>query len=123
MAGVSVLSLCEKGDAYITAETGKIFKKEKDMKKGQHAVALYSSVSGVFPQSWLKPLGPPPDSAFPLNRYRFSHLCVGEQLRLPFLSFEERPGRHSERRGPCQNVSRCAPALTYWYILCVSPFQ
>ncbi|XP_075882368.1 proliferation-associated protein 2G4-like [Nelusetta ayraudi] len=34
MAGVSVLSLCEKGDAYITAETGKIFKKEKDMKKG-----------------------------------------------------------------------------------------
>lgn len=34
MPGVSVLSLCEKGDAYITAETGKIFKKEKDMKKG-----------------------------------------------------------------------------------------
>lgn len=34
MAGVSVLSLCEKGDAFIMAETGKIFKKEKDMKKG-----------------------------------------------------------------------------------------
>uniref|UniRef100_A0A671VTE6 Proliferation-associated 2G4, b n=1 Tax=Sparus aurata TaxID=8175 RepID=A0A671VTE6_SPAAU len=34
MAGVSVLSLCEKGDAFITVETGKIFKKEKDMKKG-----------------------------------------------------------------------------------------
>ncbi|TRY55588.1 hypothetical protein DNTS_021480 [Danionella cerebrum] len=32
--GVSVLSLCEKGDALITAETGKIFKKEKEMKKG-----------------------------------------------------------------------------------------
>lgn len=32
--GVSVLSLCEKGDAYIMAETGKVFKKEKDMKKG-----------------------------------------------------------------------------------------
>uniref|UniRef100_A0A672I243 Proliferation-associated protein 2G4-like n=1 Tax=Salarias fasciatus TaxID=181472 RepID=A0A672I243_SALFA len=32
--GVSALSLCEKGDAFITAETGKIFKKEKDMKKG-----------------------------------------------------------------------------------------
>ncbi|XP_073679379.1 proliferation-associated protein 2G4b [Garra rufa] len=32
--GVSVLSLCEKGDAYITAETGKVFKKEKEMKKG-----------------------------------------------------------------------------------------
>uniref|UniRef100_A0AAR2LMW5 Peptidase M24 domain-containing protein n=1 Tax=Pygocentrus nattereri TaxID=42514 RepID=A0AAR2LMW5_PYGNA len=32
--GVSVLSLCEKGDAYIMTETGKVFKKEKDMKKG-----------------------------------------------------------------------------------------
>lgn len=32
---VSVLSLCEKGDAYIMAETGKVFKKEKDMKKGK----------------------------------------------------------------------------------------
>lgn len=33
-SGVSVLSLCEKGDAMIMEETGKIFKKEKDMKKG-----------------------------------------------------------------------------------------
>lgn len=33
--GVSVLSLCQKGDAYIVAETGKVFKKEKDMKKGE----------------------------------------------------------------------------------------
>lgn len=32
--GVSVLSLCEKGDVYIMQETGKIFKKEKEMKKG-----------------------------------------------------------------------------------------
>ncbi|KAG7233130.1 hypothetical protein INR49_007438 [Caranx melampygus] len=32
-AGVNVLSLCEKGDAYIMAETGKVFKKEKEMKK------------------------------------------------------------------------------------------
>lgn len=33
--GVSVLSLCEKGDAYIMVETGKVFKKEKEMKKGE----------------------------------------------------------------------------------------
>ncbi|XP_013874218.1 proliferation-associated protein 2G4 [Austrofundulus limnaeus] len=33
-AGASVLGLCEKGDALVAAETGKIFKKEKDMKKG-----------------------------------------------------------------------------------------
>ncbi|KAG1961592.1 proliferation-associated protein 2G4b [Pimephales promelas] len=32
--GLSVLSLCEKGDAFITAETGKVFKKEKEIKKG-----------------------------------------------------------------------------------------
>ncbi|XP_063072368.1 proliferation-associated protein 2G4-like [Engraulis encrasicolus] len=32
--GVSVLSLCQKGDAHIMLETGKIFKREKDMKKG-----------------------------------------------------------------------------------------
>jgi len=32
--GVSVLSLCERGDAFITQETGKIFKREKEMKKG-----------------------------------------------------------------------------------------
>ncbi|XP_026097691.1 proliferation-associated protein 2G4-like [Carassius auratus] len=32
--GVSVLSLCQKGDAFITAETGKVFKKEKEIKKG-----------------------------------------------------------------------------------------
>jgi len=33
-SGVSVLSLCEKGDSFISTETGKVFKKEKDMKKG-----------------------------------------------------------------------------------------
>ncbi|NP_997806.1 proliferation-associated protein 2G4b [Danio rerio] len=32
--GVSVLSLCEKGDAFIAAETSKVFKKEKEIKKG-----------------------------------------------------------------------------------------
>ncbi|XP_026092483.1 proliferation-associated protein 2G4-like [Carassius auratus] len=32
--GVSVLNLCEKGDAFIAAETGKVFKKEKEIKKG-----------------------------------------------------------------------------------------
>lgn len=32
--GVSVVSLCEKGDAFISAETGKVFKKEKEIKKG-----------------------------------------------------------------------------------------
>lgn len=33
--GLSVLSLCEMGDAYIMTETGKVFKKEKEMKKGK----------------------------------------------------------------------------------------
>uniref|UniRef100_A0A2K6NHG0 Peptidase M24 domain-containing protein n=1 Tax=Rhinopithecus roxellana TaxID=61622 RepID=A0A2K6NHG0_RHIRO len=33
-SGVWLLSLCEEGDAMIMAETGKIFKKEKEMRKG-----------------------------------------------------------------------------------------
>lgn len=33
--GTSVLCLCEKGDSMIMEETGKIFKKEKEMKKGE----------------------------------------------------------------------------------------
>uniref|UniRef100_A0A4W4HIC5 Peptidase M24 domain-containing protein n=1 Tax=Electrophorus electricus TaxID=8005 RepID=A0A4W4HIC5_ELEEL len=32
--GVSVLDLCDKGDAFIAAETSKVFKKEKEIKKG-----------------------------------------------------------------------------------------
>uniref|UniRef100_A0A2I3FUT4 Peptidase M24 domain-containing protein n=1 Tax=Nomascus leucogenys TaxID=61853 RepID=A0A2I3FUT4_NOMLE len=41
-SGVSVLSLCEKGDAMIMQETGKIFKKEKEMKRG---IAFPTSIS------------------------------------------------------------------------------
>ncbi|XP_059920771.1 proliferation-associated protein 2G4b [Gadus macrocephalus] len=41
-AGVPVLSLCDMGDAFISTETGKVFKKEKDMKKG---IAFPTSVS------------------------------------------------------------------------------
>ena len=41
-SGVSVLSLCEKGDAMIMEETGKIFKKEKEMKE---SIAFPTSIS------------------------------------------------------------------------------
>uniref|UniRef100_A0A3P8ZR16 Peptidase M24 domain-containing protein n=1 Tax=Esox lucius TaxID=8010 RepID=A0A3P8ZR16_ESOLU len=41
-AGVTVVSLCEMGDAFITTETGKVFRKEKDQKKG---IAFPTSVS------------------------------------------------------------------------------
>uniref|UniRef100_A0A2R9CH58 Peptidase M24 domain-containing protein n=1 Tax=Pan paniscus TaxID=9597 RepID=A0A2R9CH58_PANPA len=41
-SGVLVLSLCEKSDAVIMEETGKIFKKEKEMKKG---IAFPTSIS------------------------------------------------------------------------------
>ncbi|NWU94594.1 PA2G4 protein, partial [Upupa epops] len=40
--GASVLCLCEKGDALIMEETGRIFKKEKEMKKG---IAFPTSIS------------------------------------------------------------------------------
>ncbi|CAL8275300.1 unnamed protein product [Boreogadus saida] len=41
-AGVPVLSLCDMGDAFISTETGKVFRKEKDLKKG---IAFPTSVS------------------------------------------------------------------------------
>uniref|UniRef100_A0A2K5HIK5 Peptidase M24 domain-containing protein n=1 Tax=Colobus angolensis palliatus TaxID=336983 RepID=A0A2K5HIK5_COLAP len=43
-SGVSVLSLSEKGDAIIMQETGKIFKKEKDM-KNRKGIAFPTSIS------------------------------------------------------------------------------
>ena len=56
-AGVSVLSLCEKGDAFIMAETGKIFKKEKDMKKGKSSTAfLWSPSVSLTQHSLIHPL-------------------------------------------------------------------
>ncbi|XP_061875896.1 uncharacterized protein LOC133629258 [Colius striatus] len=40
-AGASVLCLCEKGDAKVTEETGKISKKEKEMKTGAGSLLLF----------------------------------------------------------------------------------
>ncbi|KAI5109157.1 proliferation-associated 2G4, a, partial [Silurus meridionalis] len=57
-SGVSVLSLCEKGDAYIMAETGKVFKKEKDIKKG---IAFPTSVSVNNCVCHFSPLKSDPD--------------------------------------------------------------
>lgn len=56
--GVSVLSLCQKGDAFIMAETGKVFKKEKEMKKG---IAFPTSVSVNNCVCHFSPLKSDPD--------------------------------------------------------------
>ncbi|XP_006629280.1 proliferation-associated protein 2G4 [Lepisosteus oculatus] len=56
--GVSVLALCEKGDALIMEETGKIFKKEKEMKKG---IAFPTSVSVNNCVCHFSPLKSDPD--------------------------------------------------------------
>ncbi|KAM9409996.1 proliferation-associated protein 2G4a [Pholidichthys leucotaenia] len=56
--GASVLSLCEKGDTYIMAETGKVFKKEKEMKKG---IAFPTSVSVNNCVCHFSPLKSDPD--------------------------------------------------------------
>lgn len=55
VAGTSVLSLCVKGDAFIMEEIGKIFKKEKEMKKGQHLAAfiLPAGISALTPSSFI----------------------------------------------------------------------
>lgn len=53
--GASVLCLCEKGDAMIMEETGKIFKKEKEMKKGEawpEAPAVLGRAAG--PRGWQR---------------------------------------------------------------------
>ncbi|XP_072308831.1 proliferation-associated protein 2G4-like [Eucyclogobius newberryi] len=55
---VSVLSLCEKGDAYIMQETGKVFKREKEMKKG---TAFPTSVSVNHCVCHFSPLKSDPD--------------------------------------------------------------
>ncbi|XP_020789480.1 proliferation-associated protein 2G4 [Boleophthalmus pectinirostris] len=55
---VSVLSLCEKGDAYINQETAKVFKKEKEMKKG---TAFPTSVSVNHCVCHFSPLKSDPD--------------------------------------------------------------
>ncbi|KAM7006076.1 proliferation-associated protein 2G4a [Tautogolabrus adspersus] len=56
--GVSVLSLCQKGDEYIMTETGKVFKKEKEMKKG---IAFPTSVSVNNCVCHFSPLKSDPD--------------------------------------------------------------
>ncbi|KAI5095971.1 proliferation-associated 2G4-like [Silurus meridionalis] len=56
--GVSVLSLCEKGDAFITAETSKVFKKEKEIKKG---IAFPTCVSVNSCVCHFSPLKSDPD--------------------------------------------------------------
>lgn len=58
--GELVLVLCEKGDAMIMEETGKIFKKEKEMKKG---IAFPTSVSVNNCVCHFSPLKSDPDYA------------------------------------------------------------
>ena len=37
MVGAAVVELCEKGDTLILEETAKVYKKEKEMKKGDES--------------------------------------------------------------------------------------
>lgn len=55
VTGTSVLSLCVKGDTFIMEEIGKIFKKEKEMKKGQQIATfiLHACVSALPTTSFM----------------------------------------------------------------------
>lgn len=99
LAGTSVRSLCVKGDSFIMEEIGKIFKKEKEMKKGQPTLLRAVGHAGA------SALGALPNRCRVSCRNCFSNLRVCQQLRVPFLAGEERPRCDSERRGSCQNVS------------------
>uniref|UniRef100_A0A4W3H9N1 Proliferation-associated 2G4 n=1 Tax=Callorhinchus milii TaxID=7868 RepID=A0A4W3H9N1_CALMI len=91
--GESVFSLCEKGDAMIMEETGKIFKKEKEMKKG---IAFPTCVSVNNCVCHYSPLKSDPDYILkdedlvkdkPLTGrkadvIKAAHLCAEAALRL-----------------------------------------
>ncbi|KTF77602.1 hypothetical protein cypCar_00049377 [Cyprinus carpio] len=84
--GVSVLSLCVKGDAFIMAETGKIFKKEKDMKKGEteidlgvHVDGFISNVAHSFVIGATKEA---PVTGRKADVIKAAHLCAEAALRL-----------------------------------------
>ncbi|XP_030623361.1 proliferation-associated protein 2G4b [Chanos chanos] len=57
-AGASVLALCEKGDAFVLTETSKVFKREKEIKKG---IAFPTCVSVNNCVCHLSPLKSDPD--------------------------------------------------------------
>uniref|UniRef100_A0AAY4EQU8 Peptidase M24 domain-containing protein n=1 Tax=Denticeps clupeoides TaxID=299321 RepID=A0AAY4EQU8_9TELE len=83
--GVSVLSLCEKGDAHITAETGKIFKKEKDMKKGiafPTCVSVNNCVCHFSPLKMSPSHPEAPVTGRKADVVKAAHLCAEAALRL-----------------------------------------
>ena len=46
VVGANVMELCEKGDTLILEETSKVYKKEKEMRKGFLWVCVEGGVSG-----------------------------------------------------------------------------
>lgn len=100
--GVSVLSLCEKGDAFIAAETSKVFKKEKDIKKGTRVKYGQICFLGDRLVNCINYLECE-DYNFVLFffRYCFPYLCVCQQLCVPLLSSEEWSWLHAERWRSC----------------------
>ena len=41
VVGISILELCELGDKLILEETGKVYKKEKELKKGTSLTCVF----------------------------------------------------------------------------------
>ncbi len=47
MVGANVMELCEKGDTLILEETSKVYKKEKEMRKGELDYRMEGNFHGV----------------------------------------------------------------------------
>ena len=101
IAGAPVVDLCHLGDKLILEETGKVYKKEKEMKKGVRVcvcvclckistIIIHACIYTSCAQSrqYIS------QSLILIHRYCIPYLCVSQQLCLPFLSTEV---------GPCRN--------------------
>ena len=70
--GAVVLDLCTLGDTLILEETNKVYKREKEMKKGTCNESCHSLLLCI--------------SVLSFSRNCFSYLCLCRPLCLPFLS-------------------------------------
>lgn len=78
VAGAAVVELCEKGDKLILEETSKVYKKEKEMRKGESCTEVRGQQeinSSLFvSQALLSLLASPPTTASAT-----SHHCARKQ--------------------------------------------
>ena len=79
-------------------ETGKVFKKEKNLKKGKPIGILNVEVSKKTNEIETK-------TTTNHNRHLVSHMYIGQQLHMPLLAAQERPRLHHQGWRLAQDVT------------------